>query len=293
MKFYGKFHVTIKNNKNLHMKTIIAATDFSDAAFNAANYAADMALAIHANLLLVHVFQYPVPYPALPTALSEGEMMNDTKASLSKLKEQLIKRTGGNLAIESRFTAGAFFPELKSICGEVKPYAVVMGSQGTTAAERVLFGGHTVYAMKNLVWPLITVPPHAGFSQIKKICLACDFTKVIDSTPVEEIKRLVNDFHAGLHVINSGKEEKYEPDTVFESGMLQEMLAPLKPQYHLITGENTDEGIINFVENNNIDLLITLPKRRGLLEKLAHKSVSKQFVLHSHVPVMAMHTATN
>jgi len=270
------------------MKTIIVATDFSDAALNAANYGADMALAIHANLVLVHILQIQVAaYLEVPLTAEEDQTRIDA------LKEQLIKRTGGNLTIESRLTTGVFFYELKKICEEIKPYAVVMGSQGTTAAERVFFGGHTVYAMKHLMWPLITIPPHAAFSQIKKVCLACDFTEVIDSTPVEEIKQLVNDFHAELHVINSGKEESYQPDTVFESGMLQELLAPLKPQYHLITGENTDEGIISFVEKNHIDLLITLPKKHGLLEKLAHKSISKQFVLHSHIPVMAMHPADN
>jgi nucleotide-binding universal stress UspA family protein len=271
------------------MKTIIVATDFSDAAFNAA----DMALAIHANLLLVHIYQIPVTYLEIPVAAEADQTRSDAEESLSQLKEQLIKRTSDNLNIGSRFAVGAFFPELKGICEETKPYAVVMGSQGTTAAQRVLFGGHTVYAMRHLMWPLITVPPHAGFSQIKKIGFACDFTKVIDSTPVEEIKRLIDDLHAELHVINSGREETYQPDTVFESGILQEILAPLKPQYHLITGENADEGIISFIEDNNIDLLVTLPKRHGLLEMLAHRSISKQLVLHSDVPVMAMHPATN
>ena len=275
------------------MKTIITAVDFSDASINAANYAADMALAIHANLLVVHIYQIPVAYLEIPVATAEDQARIDIEESLSQLKELLIKRIYGNMNIASRFVTGVFFPELKNICEEIKPYAVVMGSQGTTAAQRVLFGGHTVYAMKHLVWPLITVPPHAGFSQIKKIGLACDFAKVIDSTPVEEIKRLVEDLHAELHVINSGKDETYQPDTVFESGMLQEILAPLKPQYHLITGENADEGIISFVEDNNIDLLIALPKRHGLLEMLAHRSISKQLVLHSDVPVMTMHPATD
>ena len=275
------------------MKTIIAATDFSDASINAANYAADMALAIHSNLLLVHIYQIPVAYLEIPIAIEADQARIDAEESLSQLKELLIKRTSGNMNIASRFVTGVFFSELKNICEEIKPYAVVMGSQGTTAAQRVLFGGHTVYAMKHLMWPLITVPPHAGFLQIKKIGLACDFTKAIDSTPVEEIKRLVDDLHAELHVINSGREETYQPHTVFESGMLQEILAPLEPQYHLITGENADEGIIAFVEDNNINLLITLPKRHGLLEMLAHRSISKQLVLHSDVPVMTMHPATN
>ena len=222
------------------MKTIIAATDFSDASINAANYAADMALAIHSNLLLVHIYQIPVAYLEIPIAIEADQARIDAEESLSQLKELLIKRTSGNMNIASRFVTGVFFRELKNICEEIKPYAVVMGSQGTTAAQRVLFGGHTVYAMKHLMWPLITVPPHAGFSQIKKIGLAYDFTKVIDSTPVEEIKRLVEDLHAELHVINSGRDDTYQPDMVFESGMLQEILAPLNPQYHLITGENAD-----------------------------------------------------
>jgi nucleotide-binding universal stress UspA family protein len=275
------------------MKTIITAVDFSDASINAANYAADMALVTNADLLLLHIYQIPVAYLEIPVATEADQTRIDAEESLSQLKEQLIVRTGGNLNIRSRFVVGVFFPELKNICEEIKPYVVIMGSQGTTAAQRLLFGGHTVYAMKHLMWPLITVPPHAGFSQIKKIGLACDFTKVINSTPVEEIKRLVEDLQAELHVINSGKDETYQPDTVFESGMLQEILAPLKPQYHLITGENVNEGIISFVEDNNIDLLVTLPKRRGLLEMLAHRSISKQLILHSDVPVMTMHPASN
>ena len=42
------------------MKTIIVATDFSTAALNAAEYAADMALAIQADILLLHISEIPI-----------------------------------------------------------------------------------------------------------------------------------------------------------------------------------------------------------------------------------------
>ena len=100
---------------------------------------------------------------------------------------------------------------------------------------------------------------------------------------------LVNDFDAKLHILNTGKRKEFKPELVFESGLLQEMLGALNPEYHFITSGNTDEGILNFAEKNKIDLLIVLPKRHSLLEKLVHKSHTKQFVLHSHVPVMALH----
>ena len=271
------------------MKTILVATDFSPAAFNAANYAADMASAINADMLLLHAYQLPVSFTEIPVAGNIEDMQQSAQNNLDEIKGQLIRKIGGKLHIETEVRMGVFFQELKTVCERIKPYAVVMGSQGTTAAERLLFGGHTVYAMKNLMWPLITVPREARFSSVNKIGLACDFNKVVDTTPIDEIKMLVNDFHAELHVLNTGKRDVYNPDIVFESGLLEEMLGNLKPNYHFITNENTDEGIMDFAEKNHIDLLVVLPKRHGLFDKLTRKSHTKQFVLHSHIPVMALH----
>jgi nucleotide-binding universal stress UspA family protein len=272
------------------MKTILVATDFSPAALNAAKYAADMALAINADMVLLHVFQIPVTYnEVLPVILNVDQLREDAEKNLDELKDQLNRQKNGKPGIQTNVEIGSFFDELKAACEKINPYMVVMGSQGTTASDRFLFGGHTVYAMKHLMWPLITVPNGVQFSSIKKIGLACDFDKVIDTTPVHEIKLLMNDFKASLHILNTGSQKEYNPDIVFQSGMLQEMIADLKPQYHFITHKDADEGIMDFAEKNNIDLLIVLPKRHGLLNKLIHKSHTKQLVLHSHVPVMALH----
>ena len=42
------------------MKTIIVQTDFSPVSLNAVNFAADMAVAIDASILLFHVYNIPV-----------------------------------------------------------------------------------------------------------------------------------------------------------------------------------------------------------------------------------------
>jgi nucleotide-binding universal stress UspA family protein len=271
------------------MKTILVATDFSSAALNAANYAADMALAIDASILLLHVYQLPVVFYEVPVAMTEDDMMRDAEKNISELKEQLTLKTSGKIKINTEVIMGVFYPELKTVCERINPYIVVMGSQGSTAAERFLFGGHTVYAMKHLMWPLITVPPQAIFSSVKKIGLACDFDNVVNTIPIDDVKMLVNDFNAELHILNTGKQEVFNANAVFGPGILEEMIAPLKPNYHFINNENTDEGIMDFAEKNYIDLLLVLPKRHGLLDKLLHKSHTSQLVLHSHVPVMALH----
>lgn len=271
------------------MKTILATTDFSPAAHNAVKYAVDLALSINANLLLMHVVQSPVSYSEIPLLISLEDLMRSTEKNINNLKEEFSLITEERIKIETEVGMGFFFSELKNVCERVKPYAVVMGSQGKTAAEHIMFGSHATHAIKDLEWPVITVPVNAVYSAIKKIGLASDLTNVVATTPIDEIIMLVNDFNAELHILNTGKKEVFNSDVVFESGLMQEMTMALKPKFHFITNDNTDEGIIDFADKNNIDLLIVLPRRHNFLGKLIHKSHSKKLVLHSHVPVMALH----
>ncbi|MBS1510294.1 MAG: universal stress protein [Bacteroidetes bacterium] len=271
------------------MKTILTATDFSAAATNAAEYAAEMALAIHAELTLLHVCQIPVTYGEAPAIVNEGDMIQDAELELEKLKDRLGEMTFGKIPIRTIAKLGLFHQELKTTCEELHPYTVVMGCQGSTAADRMLLGDHAVHAMRHLEWPLITVPPEATFGDIRKIGFACDFDHVVDTIPLDEIKTLVKDFNAELHILNTGKQKEFNADTVFESGLLQEMLEGLKPKYHFITNDNIDKGILDYADGNEIDLLIVLPKRHSLLENIFHKSHTKSMVLHSHVPVLALH----
>ena len=120
--------------------------------------------------------------------------------------------------------------------------------------------------------------------------MACDLNKVTDTVPLEEIKILVNDLKAELHILNIDKHYGFNFETDYESVLLREMLDFLKPAYHFLNYENIDEGIIDFVEKNQIDLLIVFPKSYDLIRQLIHKSHTKSLILHSHVPVMALHT---
>lgn len=271
------------------MKTILVATDFSPAALHAAGYAADMALAIDAALYLLHVYQVPLSYGDAPAIISLADVEQLAEMDMKEFKDVLAGNKAGKPIIKTELRLGSFYKELETVCETIKPYAVVMGCQGTTAAERLFFGSHTVHAIRHLEWPLIAVPAGAVYSSIKKIGLACDFDEVADTVPADEIKMLVKDLHAELHVLNTGNEKVYNPDIVFESGILQKMLKDLNPGYHFIANEDTDAGILEFTEVNRIDLLIVLPKRHGLIDRLLHKSHSKHLVLYSHIPVMALH----
>jgi nucleotide-binding universal stress UspA family protein len=270
-------------------KTIIVATDFSSAAYNAANYAADMAFSVKADLVLLHVYRVPLAFSEVPIPVTEEEMRQHAEKSIHDLREEISRRINNQINVTVDVRSGSFYDELKDACSQLNPYLVILGSQGTTAAERLLFGSHAVHAMKHLSWPLITVPQTATFSSIKKIGLASDLSNAEEPLPAEKIRILVNDLHARLHILNTAKKGKFKPETIFESASLQKLLSSLSPEFHFIANDDIDEGIIDFAETNKIDLLVVIPHSHTLAEKLTRRSHTKQLVLHSKVPVMAIH----
>lgn len=274
------------------MKTIIIPTDFSPAATNAVNYGVDMALAIDASVFLLHVYNIPIAYGDVPVALiSVDEMKNAAEDNIERLRQDLQHITSGKLQINAETRLGSVVDELEELCNEMQPFAVVMGTSGSSAVERTLFGSNTLKAIKHLSCPVICVPVGKEYGNgIRKIGLACDFREVAESTPVAEIKEFVKEFHAQLFVLNVDHNDKhFEADTPEQSVLLHTALEEVHPEYHFITHKDIEEGIKEFAEQNNLDLVIAIPKKHKLLEGLFKKSSTKQLVFESHVPVMCVH----
>ena len=274
------------------MKTIIVPTDFSPIATNAMNFAADMATNINASITLLHVYQVPVSMTEVPVVLvSADELRKSSEEKLEISKQDLAHGTNGKIKIYTEARLGDVSDELEDVCKHIEPFAVIMGTKGASGIERILFGSTTLTAIRHLKWPVIVVPPGKEYGTgIKKIGFACDFDKVVESTPIGFIKNMVKEFGAELHVLNVDHENKhFKPETPDESLMLHTLLEGLNPQYHFIDNADIEDGINEFVEKNNIDLLITIPKKHKLLEGFFKPSSTKELITKSHVPVMCVH----
>ena len=173
-------------------------------------------------------------------------------------------------------------------------FLVIMVQAQNKPIDYEVDGGVYSYASNDAQNPCITSAEYALLNRevsdnLKKIGLASDLTNVLEVTPIEEISMLVKDFKAELHILNTGKKAVFDADIVFETGLMQEMTMSLNPKFHFIDNSNIDEGIMDFAEKNQIDLLIVLPGKHNLLSSIFHRSHTKQMVLHSHIPVMSLH----
>jgi nucleotide-binding universal stress UspA family protein len=114
---------------------------------------------------------------------------------------------------------------------------------------------------------------------------------VIHTVPLDKIKNIIKEFGASLQVLYVRPEDSnaFTNEKIFESGWLHMALEDLHPLYQYVSGENIEEKICEFAKENKVDLLIIVPKKHILLSKIFVHSNSKGVVLHTHVPVMAIH----
>lgn len=266
---------------------LIVPTDFSASSVNAAMYAASMALMIDTDLYLIHVLEVPVSNAELP--LTEdifNEMQQSGERELQNLKLELQKQTEGKINIITRLEIGSVAHQLEEICKRKNPFAVVMGMKDNPT-ERLLFGSNALFAIKHLHYPLLIIPEGTKFNSIQKIVLACDLTDCGKTIPVDYLKELQHVFNASLDVlnVNTKKIEQLKSSTEFAS--LKDLLRDLYPTYHFNIGNTVEEGINKFLEENNADLLLLLPKKHGMFG--FHKSHTKKMALNAELPVMTIH----
>jgi nucleotide-binding universal stress UspA family protein len=278
------------------MKNILVPTDFSPTAHNAALYAVKLAAQTGAaEVILYHAYQMPViidPMAMAPVmqALDEAQLKSDSFERLEK--EGLLLKPFCSKNIHIRYTAdyALLVKGLDDVCIKENCGLVVMGITGGGAVEETLIGSNTLHVARNSTFPVIIVPRDAIYRTVNRIALACDLRAVAENTPVSPIIHFVQTTRSNLYVLNIAYQNNgFDEERAEENRVLQHLLQEVKPKYHFVAHTDFMEAINSFIDEEQIDILITIPKKHGLMDRLFRKSHTKQIAFHSHVPVMVVH----
>lgn len=275
------------------MKNIIVPTDFSDTAKNAAIYAAQFAAQVGAaKIVLYNAYMQPIATDTSMTPvelIDFDELKKIANKGLENFKTFLNPYTAG-IEVETFSEYTTLQTGLYDVCESYHADAIVMGVTGSGGVDEVLMGSNAVSVAKHSTLPVIVVPPGTSFSSIKNVVLACDFKRVVETTPVEPLKHLLDETKAKLFVLNIDHNNKnFNADTPFESLMLDTLLQGYNPSYHFIDNADFVAGINNFAVEKNIDLIVTIPKKHGFFESIFKRSHTKRLAFHSHIPLMVLH----
>ena len=196
------------------MKKILFPTDFSETANNAFLYALNLAKSIDAQVYVLHVYELPMITGSLSAGLIQNVYETVELGSFDNFKDnipqlrQIADENGLNeIPIKFILEEGNFLYILREIIGEESVDFVVMGTDGNTGIEKMLFGSNTINAITSMKIPILSIPKEMSFKGFKNI----GFTTVFDQRDKDALKYLIeiaNRHQAKIHCMHVSKDGK-------------------------------------------------------------------------------------
>ena len=260
------------------MKTVIIPVDFSETSLNAARYAGEMLSGkSDANIILYNMF-------------SSDDEFEPAGNYLESLKSELFSKR--NKSIECIREKGEDLIDcLEKLAYQKRSTLIVMGIAGKSSLQQAMIGSNTLKIVTRDVCPVLIVPPQAKYKGIKNVALASDFKEVKATTPVIYLKAVLDFFKPNLHIVNVNSEihVALNEELKKERNWLKEQFSEYNPEFYFITTFDFHETIEQFVQDNNIDIVITVPRNQSFYDSVFKTSATKKLAFLSTIPVLAAH----
>ncbi|MEX2513250.1 MAG: universal stress protein [Cyclobacteriaceae bacterium] len=279
------------------MKSILVPYDFSEEAENAFLFAQEIATKSACKLKLVHVIE--IPSTQNFSTMGEVNMEEDfidriyLVELVNKRKEQLKKLEENHkikpYEFSTRLLFGNPYAGITKEITEIKANLVIMGSKGTSGLEELLIGSNTEKVVRNAKCPVITVKSKIKADALKKIVFASDFTE--DSKiVVKHLKDFQELLKAELILVKINTPNSFE-NTKESHKKINEFVKSYGLQNYQINIYNSsseEEGIIEFADDFNADLIAMATHGRTGFLHLLSGSIAEDVVNSAKRPVWTM-----
>jgi nucleotide-binding universal stress UspA family protein len=271
------------------MKTILAATDYTELAENAVRYAASIARQNDYTLILLNDFTISIhaQNARLPSSVIE-ELVEENRLLLNSKALLLASEYG--IKVIATATFSFIVDAIKAVVAQYQPELIVMGMK-EKSLEQELLGNTTTSIIKQLKSPVLAVPGNAKFSIPKKVIFACDVMNGVSTHVLAQIKDVALITHAEIEVllINETIEDlkKLGLDaTALRS--IDEGFEGIDYYFKNVKSDSIIEGIASEVKKAKAHLLIMVPEQHGFWDSLVHRSKTRIMAAGLNIPLYSL-----
>ena len=280
------------------MRTYLIPTDFSASSVASAHFAAALSRQTGVTrLILLHAYHITTFENVMPTAEFVQLMPDDIDencrlklAELNDIKAELQQVVNAGVEIEIVLSR---LPLLRAILAvEEDTYVdllILCADDDENQNSQV--GRNIIQISRKSEVPVLVVPQKATAATLRKIVLACDFKNIKEAIPQEKLKKVWTLLNARLLVVNVDQRKMHEnkdPKMIAEESVLAEMLQDYNPEYHFIKHPDTIQGIVDFAEEHDAQIIISLPKRYSFFQSFMRDSISSRLTIKSKIPVLLL-----
>jgi len=297
---------TLKKIKSI--RRILVPVDFSETSFNACSFALGLAQELKAEIKLLYSYFNPIihsePY-------FEGQTINYMMDSViddievgarkqilelkSRLQEEIEKNNLNFVKINYSLDRGIPENVILKFIDTYKPGIVIMGTRGMGKSVANYLGSVTKIIIEKSNIPVLLIPEKsifAGMRYINRVLYATNFDES-DFNSLRKLMTLIRPFNMSIYVAHISVEDPQHLDEAKMATLEKHMTNEYKDyRIHcdVIRHEGIIEGLEEYIDNKEIDLIALTTHKRGVIERLFNPSIAKKMIFHSHLPLLIFHS---
>jgi len=296
-----------EDDKITTTKRILVPIDFSDNSLTACLFAFALAQNIEAEIKLLHV--YNDPFVDSGFNYNRLSYQNFSRNVLYEIEEMVQKNLVGFLEslqnelkkmnlekVKFHYNLRKGKPEYQIVkMGEVyKPYIIVLGTQGAGKMPNDIIGSVTTKVIENTNVPILAIPENWKYRGFEKtnILYATDFQDS-DFSAFNKLLEITKPFKVNFDCIHIESNESH-PWKEMQMFKLESYLGKNYPSVpikcHLINHPNLLEGIQEFIDKSDVDIISFTSPKRSILYKLVFPNNLKKMIYQSKIPLLIFHS---
>lgn len=275
------------------MKKILLPTDFSQNAYNAIRYAVQLVNNEECVFYLLNTYT-PVLYDSdfilyNSSSLSLDEIYHQNSLKgLEKIKEKILQECGEAHRFELIAEFNLLNEAIKEQVKDKQIDLVVMGTKGATGAEQILFGTHTVHAIKRVECPLLAVPSGFVFKDPYNILFPTDYDVNYSRDHLRILKDLALGNNSTIHILHVNFGFPLQPQQQKQKDLLSTYLSEVSHEFHEVEEQTVPQGIYTFQEVNEIDMMVMVSNKHSFFENLLFRPVINEIGFNLKIPLLVI-----
>ncbi|AWH86410.1 hypothetical protein HYN59_15410 [Flavobacterium album] len=274
------------------MKKILFPTDFSATSLNAFVYALHLAKNIDAEIITLHVYEYPIGLSVdnddfLMENYNVGDWgaFENFKSEVPKLREIAEREGMTHVPVSHMMERGIAVDGIVNTAANEQADIIIMGTKGATGLKEIFLGTITEKVIKQAKSFVIAVPEGYRFEPIRKILFLAEYEK-LEMDLLKKVKDFAVIFKADIHVLEVKKRNDDAIDILMAKW--KDTFKSDTISFSFINTDATEDLILEFIDYQKINMAVMSIHHKNLFERLFLFSLSRQMAFHSTIPVLGI-----
>lgn len=276
------------------MRKIIVPTDFSENAFDALKYAAELFKYERSEFFLLHayaeeVFNETDEITQKFLEKHKKKIKKNTEEKLGKLKNQILELSPNPRHTFHTVPAfGLLIDEVNDLAERENADLIVTSTRGVTDNRKLTFGSNTLQIIKYVQCPVLSIPVNYQFHDLKRILFPSNFMLPYQRRELKLVGNLARSLCVEIHLLYVSKFPQESIRQKNYKQMVLDQFYDVKVIDHYEEMDDKAEAIEKLIPQLNIDLLILVNSRHSYLENLLYTSTIDKIGFAPRIPFLVL-----